>query len=85
MQTLEKIQKDFNKAQSGDKKVSQADLIVLVGCAAFEKAAKNTGHKVIVPFSLGRMDPSQEQTDLKSFAILEPAADGFCNYLKTKY
>ncbi len=85
LQTLEKIQKDFNNAQLGDKKVSLADLIVLGGCAAIEKAAKNAGHNVIVPFLPGRTDASQEQTDVKSFAVLEPAADGFRNYLKTKY
>ncbi len=85
LQTLEKIQKDFNNKQSGDKKVSLADLIILGGCAAIEKAAKNADHKVIVPFSPGRMDASQEQTDVKSFAILEPVADGFRNYLKSKY
>ena len=85
LQTLEKIQKDFNNSQSGGKMVSLADLIVLGGCAGIEKAAKNAGHDVIVPFSPGRMDASQEQTDVKSFAVLEPAADGFRNYLKTKY
>ncbi len=84
-QTLEKIQKDFNNAQSGGKMVSLADLIVLGGCAAIEKAAKNAGHDVIVPFTPGRTDASQDQTDVKSFAVLEPAADGFRNYLKTKY
>jgi catalase-peroxidase len=85
LKTLEKIQKDFNKGQKGGKKVSIADLIVLGGCAGIEKAAKNAGHNVIVPFSPGRMDASQEQTDVKSFAVLEPVADGFRNYLKTKY
>ena len=85
LQTLEKIQKDFNNMQSGIKKVSLADLIVLAGCAAIEKAAKNAGHNIIVPFSPGRMDASQEQTDEESFAVLEPAADGFRNYLKSKY
>ncbi|MFH1013857.1 MAG: catalase/peroxidase HPI [Thermoplasmatota archaeon] len=85
LQTLEKIQKDFNSAQSGDKKVSLADLIVLGGCAAIENAAKNAGHDVIVPFRAGRTDALQEQTDVKSFAVLEPSADGFRNYLKTKY
>ncbi|MBN1861454.1 MAG: catalase/peroxidase HPI [Candidatus Thermoplasmatota archaeon] len=85
LKTLEKIQKNFNDAQSGDKKVSLADLIVLGGCVAIEKAAKNAGHDVIVPFSPGRMDASQEQTDVASFAVLEPKADGFRNYLKTKY
>jgi len=85
LQRLEKIQKDFNNVQSGDKKVSLADLIVLGGCAAIEKAAKNAGHKVIVQFSPGRMDASQEQTDVDSFTVLEPVADGFRNYLKSKY
>jgi len=85
LHALEKIQKDFNNMQSGIKKVSLADLIVLAGCAAIEKAAKNAGHNIIVPFSPGRMDASQEQTDEESFAVLEPAADGFRNYLKSKY
>ncbi len=85
LQGLEKIQAEFNKAQSGGKKVSLADLIVLGGCAAIEKAAKNAGHEVTVPFTPGRMDASQEQTDAASFAVLEPAADGFRNYLKTKF
>jgi catalase-peroxidase len=85
LQTLEKIQKEFNNEQKGDKKVSLADLIVLGGCAGVEQAAKNAGHNVIVPFSPGRTDASQEQTDAKSFAVLEPKADGFRNYLKTKY
>jgi len=85
LQTLEKIQKDFNSAQSRDKKVSLADLIVLGGCAAIEKAAKSAGHNIIIPFSPGRTDALQEQTDVKSFAVLEPSADGFRNYLKTKY
>ncbi len=85
LQTLEGIQKDFNKSQSGGKKVSLADLIVLGGCAGVEQAAKNAGHEVTVPFTPGRMDASQEQTDVESFAVLEPAADGFRNYLKTKY
>jgi catalase-peroxidase len=83
--TLEGIQKEFNSAQSGGKKVSLADLIVLGGCAAVEQAAKNAGHDVTVPFTPGRTDASQEQTDVESFAVLEPAADGFRNYLKTKY
>ena len=82
LQTLEAIQKDFNSAQSGGKKVSLADLIVLGGCAAVEAAAKKAGHDVKVPFSPGRMDASQEQTDVDSFAVLEPAADGFRNYLR---
>jgi len=85
LQTLEKIQKDFNSKQKGGKKVSLADLIILGGCTAIEKAAKNAGHDVIVPFTPGRTDASQEQTDVKSFAVLEPTADGFRNYLKTKY
>ena len=83
--TLEVIQNDFNRAQTGGKKVSLADLIVLGGCAAVEQAAKNAGHDVTVPFTPGRMDTSQAQTDVHSFAVLEPAADGFRNYLKTKY
>jgi catalase-peroxidase len=79
---LEAIQKDFNSAQTGGKKVSLADLIVLGGCAAIEAAAKKAGHEVKVPFSPGRMDASQAQTDVDSFAPLEPAADGFRNYLR---
>ena len=82
LQTLEAIQKDFNGAQSGGKKVSLADLIVLGGCAAVEAAAKKAGHVVTVPFSPGRMDASQEQTDVESFAVLEPSADGFRNYVR---
>ena len=82
LQKLEAIQKDFNSAQSGGKKVSLADLIVLGGCAAVEAAAKKAGHDVKVPFSPGRMDASQEQTDVHSFAVLEPAADGFRNYVR---
>ncbi|RQW85605.1 MAG: catalase/peroxidase HPI [Geobacter sp.] len=85
LQTLEGIQKQFNSAQSGGKMVSLADLIVLGGCAAVEQAAKNAGHTVIVPFTPGRTDASQEQTDAASFSVLEPAADGFRNYLKAKY
>lgn len=85
LQTLEKIQKEFNSAQSGGKKVSLADLIVLGGCAGVEQAAKNAGHNVTVPFAPGRTDASQEQTDAASFAVLEPAADGFRNYQKAKY
>ena len=85
LQALEGIQKEFNSAQSGGKKVSLADLIVLGGCAGVEQAAKNAGHDVTVPFTPGRTDASQEQTDVESFAVLEPAADGFRNYLKTKY
>jgi catalase-peroxidase len=83
--TLEGIQTEFNSAQSGGKKVSLADLIVLAGCAAVEKAAKDAGLEVTVPFTPGRMDALQEQTDVESFAVLEPAADGFRNYLKTKF
>jgi catalase-peroxidase len=85
LQTLEGIQKEFNSAQSGGKRVSLADLIVLGGCAGVEQAAKNSGHYITVPFTPGRMDASQEQTDVQSFAVLEPVADGFRNYLKTKY
>ncbi|MGD0291343.1 MAG: catalase/peroxidase HPI [Candidatus Binataceae bacterium] len=81
LQKLEAIQKDFNSAQSSGKKVSLADLIVLGGCAAVEASAKKAGHDVKVPFSPGRMDASQEQTDVNSFAVLEPTADGFRNYL----
>ncbi|MBZ5589713.1 MAG: catalase/peroxidase HPI [Acidobacteriia bacterium] len=83
--TLEGIRKAFNAAQSGGKKVSLADLIVLGGCAAVEKAAKNAGHDVEVPFAPGRTDASQEQTDVDSFAVLEPVADGFRNYLKARF
>ena len=82
---LEGIQAAFNGAQSGGKKVSLADLIVLGGCAGIELAAKNAGHTLTVPFTPGRMDASQEQTDVASFAVLEPIADGFRNYLKRKY
>ena len=84
LQTLEAIQKEFNASQSGGKKVSLADLIVLGGGAAIEKAAKDAGHDVKVPFTPGRMDASQEQTDVESFAPLEPTADGFRNYLRGK-
>jgi catalase-peroxidase len=82
LKTLEAIQKDFNSSQSGGKKVSLADLIVLGGCAAVEEAAKKAGHNVKVPFSPGRTDASQEQTDVHSFAVLEPVADGFRNYFQ---
>jgi catalase-peroxidase len=85
LKTLDGIQSDFNKAQSDGKKVSLADLIVLGGAAAIEKAAKNAGHPVTVPFTPGRTDASQEQTDVESFAVLEPVADGFRNYLKSDY
>jgi catalase-peroxidase len=81
LQTLEQIQKDFNSSQSGGKKVSLADLIVLGGCAAVEQAAKNAGHNVTVPFAPGRTDASQEQTDVEAFEVLEPKFDGFRNYL----
>jgi catalase-peroxidase len=84
LETLEGIQKAFNSAQQSGKKVSLADLVVLGGCAAVEQAAKNAGHEVSVPFRPGRTDASQEQTDVESFAVLEPAADGFRNYLKAK-
>ena len=85
LETLEGVQKAFNDAQSGGKKVSLADLIVLGGCAAVEKAAKDAGHDVTVPFTPGRTDASQEQTDAESFEPLEPVADGFRNYLKTQF
>jgi catalase-peroxidase len=85
LKKLETIQSAFNKAAKGGKKVSLADLIVLGGCAAVEQAAKNAGHKVTVPFTPGRMDAAPEQTDAVSFAVLEPVADGFRNYLKGKY
>jgi catalase-peroxidase len=81
LETLEKVQQDFNSSQSGGKKVSLADLIVLGGCAAIEQAARNAGHDVKVPFAPGRTDASQEQTDVDSFAPLEPIADGFRNYV----
>ncbi len=84
LKTLEDIQKAFNKAHS-NKKLSLADLIVLAGCTGVEKAAKDAGYNVTVPFTPGRTDASQEQTDVESFAVLEPAADGFRNYLRTKY
>jgi catalase-peroxidase len=85
LQKLEAIQEDFNSAQSGGKKISLADLIVLGGCAAVEAAAKKAGHDVKVPFSPGRMDASQEQTDVRSFAILEPISDGFRNYVRKEH
>ena len=85
LKTLEGIQNAFNSATSDGKKISLADLIVLAGCAGVEQAAKNAGHEVTVPFRPGRMDALQEQTDVKSFAVLEPAADGFRNYQKAKY
>ena len=82
LETLERIQREFNGAQSGGKKISLADLIVLAGSAGVEQAAKNAGHNVTVPFAPGRMDASQAQTDVDAFAVLEPIADGFRNYLK---
>jgi catalase-peroxidase len=85
LKTLEGIMSEFNKAQTGGKRVSLADLIVLGGCAAVEQAAKNAGHAVTVPFTPGRTDASQEQTDVDSFAVLEPVADGFRNYQKARY
>jgi catalase-peroxidase len=83
LKTLERIQIEFNRAQTGGKRVSLADLIVLGGCAAVEQAARKAGQNVKVPFAPGRMDASQEQTDVESFAVLEPLADGFRNYQKT--
>src|SRR6202034_1768069 len=80
--TLEQIQRDFNASQSGGTKVSLADLIVLGGSAAVEQAAKEAGYDVTVPFAAGRTDASAEQTDVESFAVLEPQADGFRNYLR---
>jgi len=85
LQILEEIQKEFNNAQTDGKKVSLADLIVLGGCAGVEQAARNAGHEVTVPFSPGRTDASAEQTDVDAFAVLEPCAEGFRNYLKKKY
>ena len=85
LQSLEGLQREFNSAQPGDKQVSLADLIVLAGCAGVEKATMNAGHEVMVPFTPGRMDAAQEQTDVASIAVLEPLADGFRNYLKTKF
>jgi catalase-peroxidase len=85
LEKLEAIQKEFNASASGEKKISLADLIVLGGDAAIEKAAKNAGHEVKIPFRPGRMDASQEQTDVESFEPLEPAADGFRNYSRGKH
>jgi catalase-peroxidase len=85
LNTLEGIQKEFNSAQSGGKMVSIADLIVLGGCAGIEQAAKNAGQNITVPFTPGRADALQEQTDIASFAVLEPHADGFRNYKKPKH
>ncbi len=82
LQTLEQVQTEFNSSQTGGKRVSLADVIVLGGCAGVEQAAKNAGHDVTVPFSPGRTDASQEETDVESFAVLEPTADGFRNYLR---
>jgi catalase-peroxidase len=80
--TLEQVQREFNDSQNGGKRVSLADLIVLGGCAAVEQAARNAGHDVTVPFTPGRTDATQEQTEVESFAVLEPRADGFRNYLR---
>ncbi|MBP6978635.1 MAG: catalase/peroxidase HPI [Lentimicrobiaceae bacterium] len=85
LETLDSIRKTFNAAQSGGKKVSMADLIVLAGCTGVEKAARDAGYAVTLPFTPGRMDASQEQTDVTSFAVLEPAADGFRNYQKARF
>jgi catalase-peroxidase len=85
LKTLEGIQTEFNSTQSGGKKISLADLIVLAGCAGVEQAAKNAGHTLTMPFTPGRMDASQEQTDVESFSVLEPVADGFRNYQKKKF
>jgi catalase-peroxidase len=85
LKALAGIQSVFNKTAKGGKQVSLADLIVLAGCAGIEQAAKKAGHKIAVPFTPGRMDASQKQTDVASFAVLEPIADGFRNYLKSKY
>ena len=82
LQTLEELQTEFNNSQTGQKRVSLADLIVLAGCAGVEQAAKNAGHDVQVPFTPGRTDAAQEWTDEESFAVLEPTADGFRNYLQ---
>ena len=85
LEILEGIQREFNEAQANGKMVSLADMIVLGGCAAVEQAARNAGHEVTVPFAPGRTDASQEQTDVESFAVLEPAADGFRNYLDGRH
>jgi catalase-peroxidase len=85
LDALEKIQTTFNASQQGGKKVSMADLIVLGGCAAIEKATANAGHPISVPFRAGRTDATQEQTDVESIGVLEPIADGFRNYTKGKY
>jgi catalase-peroxidase len=85
LEILKNIQREFNQSPSGGKKVSMADMIVLAGCAGVERAAKNAGHRVTVPFTPGRTDALKEQTDAESFAVLEPVADGFRNYQKTQY
>jgi catalase-peroxidase len=85
LKALEAVQKDFNAAQNGGKRISLADLIVLAGSAAVEQAARNAGHDVEVPFAPGRTDATQEQTDVESFAVLEPMADGFRNYQRKEY
>ncbi|MBD3185407.1 catalase/peroxidase HPI [Candidatus Bathyarchaeota archaeon] len=85
LEILENIQQDFNKSQAGDKKVSLADLIVLGGCVGVEQAAKDAGHEVTVPFTPGRMDASQDQTDVEAFTVLEPVADGFRNFQKKQF
>jgi catalase-peroxidase len=82
---LEILQKEFNREQTADKKVSLADVIVLAGCAGIEKAARNAGHPITVPFTPGRADASQDQTDIESFDVLEPAADGFRNFANTRH
>jgi catalase-peroxidase len=82
LKSLQNLQDEFNQSQSGGKRISLADLIVLGGCAGIEEAARKAGHSVAVPFTPGRMDASQEQTDVQSFAVLEPVADGFRNYQK---
>ena len=85
LQVLTALQTGFNAAQTGSKRVSLADVIVLGGCTAVEQAAKNAGFAIDVPFAAGRTDASQEQTDVEAFAVLEPVADGFRNYLKGQY
>jgi catalase-peroxidase len=85
LKTLEGIQKEFNSSASGGKQISIADLIILAGCAGVEKAAKNAGSEIAIPFTPGRADATQEQTDVESFEVLEPIADGFRNYVKGKY
>ena len=82
LEILGRVQGEFNDSQSGGKKVSLADLIVLGGCAAVEQAARNAGHDITVPFTPGRTDASQEQTDVESFSVLQPKADGFRSYLR---